>query len=150
MKNVFNQEDVAAIIARIDKLSPTTPAQWGKMNVGQMLAHCCVAYDMALTDKYPKPNFLMRAMAKLFAKSTVVGPKPYPRNSRTAPEFIITDARVFETEKEHLINNIKKTQELGAGYFDGKESLSFGALSSDEWNTLFYKHLDHHLQQFDV
>ena len=150
MKNVFNQTDVNELISRINQLNPSTPAQWGKMNVGQMLAHCCVAYDMALTDQYPKPNFLMRALAKFFAKSMVIGPKPYPKNSRTAPEFIITDQRVFETEKNRLIDNIKKTQELGSSYFDGKESLSFGPLSTNEWNTLFYKHLNHHLTQFGV
>jgi hypothetical protein len=150
MKNVFNQADVSDMINRINQLKPTTPAQWGKMNVGQMLAHCCVPYDMALTNEYPRPNFLVRALAKFFAKSMVIGPKPYPRNSRTAPEFIITDQRVFEDEKSRLIANVKKVQELGPVHFDGKESLSFGPLSTDEWNTLFYKHLDHHLQQFGV
>ena len=150
MKNIFDQNDVNEMIDRINQLKPTTPAQWGKMNVGQMLAHCCVPYDMALTDKYPKPNFLMRALAKLFAKSMVVGPKPYSHNSRTAPEFIITEPKVFEDEKNRLITNIRKTKEFGPTYFDGKESLSFGPLSTDEWNTLFYKHLDHHLGQFGV
>lgn len=150
MKNVFNQEDVNEMINRINQLTPSTPAQWGKMNVGQMLAHCCVAYDMALTDKYPRPNALIRFMATLFAKSTVVGPKPYKRNTRTAPQFLITDEREFEKEKNRLIEGIRKTQELGADHFDGKESLSFGKLSKDEWNALFYKHLDHHLQQFGV
>lgn len=150
MKNIFDKNDVEEIINRINQLTPETPALWGKMNVGQMLAHCVVPYDMALTDKYKKPNFLIRTMAKLFAKSMVVGPKPYPHNSRTAPEFLITDQRVFETEKNRLIDGIKKVQELGASHFEGKDSLSFDALSADQWNTLFYKHLDHHLSQFGV
>ena len=150
MKNIFDKNDTGEMINRISKLTPDTSAQWGKMNVGQMLAHCCVPYDMALTDNYPKPNFFFRTLAKLFAKSMVVGPKPYPRNSRTAPEFIITDQRIFNTEKNRLISNIKKTQALGAKHFDGKESLSFGPLSKDQWNTLFYKHLNHHLTQFGV
>ena len=45
---------------------------------------------------------------------------------------------------------ITKTQELGEQYFDGKESHSFGNLTSNEWNNLFYKHLEHHLTQFGV
>ncbi len=150
MKNVFDSGDVQEILDRINQLTPKTQPQWGKMTVGQMLAHCSVPYDMALTDKYPRPNFLFRFMAKLFAKSIVVGPKPYPKNSRTAPEFIITDPRVFADEKERLIENIKKVQELGGDHFDQKASLSFGPLSTAEWNTLFYKHLDHHLRQFGV
>lgn len=45
---------------------------------------------------------------------------------------------------------IKKTADLGESYFDGKENRSFGKLTKEEWNTLFAKHLDHHLRQFGV
>lgn len=89
-------------------------------------------------------------MIKLFAKNLVVGPKPYKKNMRTAPEFLIIDERDFETEKQKMIENIEKTQKLGAAHFEGKESHAFGPLTEKEWNTLFYKHLDHHLLQFGV
>ena len=45
---------------------------------------------------------------------------------------------------------IVKTQFLGASHFEGKESHSFGNLTSSEWNNMFYKHLNHHLEQFGV
>lgn len=150
MKSIFNTEEVAATIERINQLTPTTQPQWGKMNVSQMMAHCNVAYDMAFTDKYPKPGAFKRFMLKLFVKSAVVGPKPYPKNGRTAPEFIIADERDFETEKKRLIGHLNKTNELGADHFHNRESHSFGPLTKDEWNVLFYKHLDHHLTQFGV
>ena len=89
-------------------------------------------------------------MLKSFVKQGVVGPKPYPRNSRTAPVFVIADERDFAKEKQRLTDFLIKTQTLGAAHFDGKESPSFGALTKEEWNTLFYKHLDHHLTQFGV
>jgi hypothetical protein len=38
-------------------------------------------------------------MMKLFVKNIVVGEKPYAKNSRTAPEFIIANQRDFEKEK---------------------------------------------------
>ncbi|MEP1258742.1 hypothetical protein [Algoriphagus sp.] len=63
---------------------------------------------------------------------------------------MIADQRDFEKEKNRLISYLKKTQEYGASYFDGKESLSFGVMTTEEWNNLFYKHLDHHLTQFGV
>jgi len=150
MKNLFETKDTADTIDRINQLTADTQPQWGKMNVGQMMAHCSVAYDMALTDKYPKAGAITRFMLKLFVKSAVVGPKPYPKNGRTAPEFVINDERDFETEKNRLIDNLKKVQELGAGHFDNKESVSFGKLTKDEWNVLFSKHLNHHLTQFGV
>ena len=57
----------------------------------------------------------------------------------------------FESDHNGIIvNYINKTVELGGPFLNQKESLSFGALSVSEWNNLFYKHLDHHLNQFGV
>ena len=150
MKSVFNPADVTDLIMRIDKLTPQTHPQWGKMNVQQMLAHCNVSYEFVYTDKHPKPNALVKFMLKAFVKDKVCGPKPYKHNTPTAPAFIIKDERKFETEKANLIGYLHKTQELGEAYFDNKESASFGRLSTGEWNTMFYKHLDHHLTQFGI
>jgi len=150
MENLFTQAGVANMKARIDKLTPSTQPQWGKMNVSQMLAHLNVAYEIEYTDKHPKPGAFARFMIKLFAKNQVVGPKPYPRNSRTAPMFVIADERDFQVEKQRLIEFMERTCELGAAHFDGKENQGFGKLSEQEWNTMYAKHMDHHLTQFGV
>jgi len=151
MKNLFQKQDVTEVITRINNLTPATKGQWGKMNVAQMLAHCNVAYEMAYDrDKHPPATGLKRFMMKLFIKKPVVGPKPYPKNSRTAPAFLIVDEKEFEKEKKRLIDNIRKTQDLGAKYFHNRLSASFGPLTEEEWNVLFAKHLNHHLTQFGV
>ncbi len=148
--NLFDEKETNETLQRIESLTSETQALWGKMNVAQMLAHCNVAYDLTYTDKYPKPKGFQKFLIKLFAKNVVVGPKPYKKNSRTAPVFLVTDEREFEREKQRLIENIQKTQQLGSAHFEGKESHAFGALSEKEWNNLFSKHLDHHLNQFGV
>lgn len=150
MKNVFDKTDTAAIIQRIEALTPETQAQWGKMNVAQMLAHCNVTYEMIYTDKHPKPNAVVRFLLKLMVKNAVVSDKPYKKNGSTAPQFIIADERIFQDEQKRLIDHINQTQQLGGEHFDGKESHSFGPLSTEQWNNLFSKHLDHHLTQFGV
>lgn len=149
-KNLFDKAAAEETIQRIEQLTPSTKPQWGKMDVAQMLAHCNVAYELEYTDKHPKPKGLEKFFIKLFAKNLVVGPKPYKKNMRTAPQFLITDERDFETEKNRLTAYIRKTQELGSGHFNGKDSHAFGPLSTEQWNTVFSKHLDHHLQQFGV
>jgi hypothetical protein len=149
-KSVFNQADVTELKERINKLTPQTTGLWGKMNVSQMLAHTNVSYEMAYTDKHPKPNAFIRFILKAFVKNVVVGPKPYKRNTPTAKAFIIGDGRDFETEKVRLLDYLDHTLQLGKDHFEGRESLSFGRLTADEWNVMFYKHLDHHLQQFGV
>ncbi len=150
IKSVFNPADVTELKERIDKLTPHSTNLWGKMNVGQMLAHVNVSYEMAYTNKHPKPNAFLRLLLRLFAKNTVVGPQPYKRNIPTAKAFIMTGQKDFEAEKKRLLDFIDHTMQLGKQHFEGKESLSFGKLTSDEWNVMFYKHLDHHLQQFGV
>ncbi|MEO5911714.1 MAG: DUF1569 domain-containing protein [Pelobium sp.] len=150
MKSVFNLKDCQQVIERINQLGSDTKANWGKMNVSQMLAHCNVTYELVYTNLHPKPNLVMKFIVKLMAKSTVVGDKPYKKSLQTAPMFIIKDEKDFEVEKKRLIEHLEQTQQLGESHFEGKESHSFGVLSKEEWNNMFYKHLDHHLSQFGV
>ncbi|MEO8583225.1 MAG: DUF1569 domain-containing protein [Flavitalea sp.] len=150
MKNIFDTTVITELIERINKLTPATLPIWGKMNAAQMLAHCNVAYELVYDNKHPKPNFIQKIFINLFAKETVTGSKPYKKNQPTGPAFYIKGERDFSTEKNRLINHIKKTAELGEAYFDSKESHSFGKLSLTQWNTMFYKHLEHHLTQFGV
>ncbi|GBF19639.1 hypothetical protein C21_01808 [Arenibacter sp. NBRC 103722] len=150
MKNIFDKKVVDEVVGRINKLTPKSAGLWGKMNVAQMMAHCNVSYEMVYTDKHPKPNGAMKLMLKLFVKQPVVNEKPYKKNSRTAPAFLIVDERDFEKEKQRLIDYLIKTQELGEDHFHNKESHSFGPLTKTEWNNLSYKHLNHHLEQFGV
>ena len=150
MKNVFDKNDVTEMIERINQLSPESQAQWGKMTVDQMLAHLNVMYEMVYTDKHPKPNPFMKLILKLMVKNVVVSEKPYKKNGQTAPQFKIVDKKDFAAEKKRLIDFINKTLDLGAEYFDGLPSHSFGPLNKTEWNNMFYKHLNHHLTQFGV
>jgi len=150
MRNIFDKKEAQEMIDRINQLTATTQPQWGKMSVDQMLAHINVGYEMAYENKHAKPNFIAKFFLKLFVKSAVVSEKPYPKNGRTAPAFVITGDRDFEKEKQRLIAYMEKTQKLGGAHFNKKESHSFGPLTTNEWNNLFSKHLDHHLTQFGV
>jgi hypothetical protein len=150
LPNIFTREVSDKVIQRINQLSTTTQPRWGKMNVAQMLAHCNVTYEFVYENKHPQPNPLMKLILRLVVKKTVTSETPYKHNSRTAPAFLITDTKDFETEKNRLINYINRTQQLGEKYFDNKASFSFGKLNITEWNNMFYKHLDHHLTQFGV
>jgi len=150
MKNVFDLNDVNEILTRLDGLSSNSKRLWGTMSVGQMLAHCNVTYEYVYEKKHAEPNFLMKFILKWLVKPTVVGDKPYKQNTRTAPDFIMTEEKDFEVEKGRLVDYIKKTQALGEAHFDNKSSHSFGKLTKEEWNTMFFKHLDHHFRQFGV
>ncbi|TNE73061.1 DUF1569 domain-containing protein [bacterium] len=150
MKDIFDKQIVQELESRISKLTAETKPQWGKMSAPKMLAHVNVAYEMTYESIHPRPNPIMRFILKTFLKNSVCGPKPYPKNSPTAPQFIIKDEKNFDTEKKRLFDYLNRTVGLGRAHFEGKENLSFGKMTADEWNGLFYKHLDHHLTQFGV
>lgn len=151
MQDIFDVKEVQNYIDRIHKLTPFATPNWGKMSVDQMLAHCNVTYEMVYEpQKHKAPGGIAKFILKAFVKPKVVGEKAYPKNSPTAPQFLITKPQDFILEKKRLIGFIQKTQQLGKEAFDGKESFSFGKLKSQEWNNMFAKHLNHHLEQFGV
>jgi len=151
MENVFDSKDAQNYINRINNLVEDTHGLWGRMTVDQMLAHCSVTYEMVYEpEKHKKPGAIAKFILKTFVKPKVVGEKSYPKDSPTAPQFLIKERKNFDEEKRRLIGFIQKTQQLGASAFDGKESFSFGKLTSQEWNNMFAKHLNHHLSQFGV
>lgn len=151
IKDIFSREVTDEVIGRIQRLQTNTVPQWGKMNVAQMLAHCNVTYDYTYSPKsFKAPGALKKFFLKTLIKKYIVGPKPYRQNIHTAPDFIIADSRNFEDEKKKLIQNLDRTQQLGRSYFEGKDNFSFGKMTAEEWNTMYYKHIDHHLRQFGV
>lgn len=150
MKDIFDSEVTLELIGRIRALEPGTQPIWGKMSVAQMVAHCCVSYEMVYEDRHARPGRLARFLLRTFVKPGVVNEKPYRRNSPTAPAFRISDERDLERERGRLVAYLERTQALGEAHFDGRDYPSFGPLTRSEWNNLFYKHLDHHLTQFGV
>ena len=150
LPNIYEQETTNTILGRLEKLTPQTAPQWGKMNASQMLAHLNVAYDMDNGKIETKTPALVKFMLKLFLKPSLVNEKPYKSNSRTAPAFIISSERDFEIEKQKLIANTKETHAKGRAFYEGRESSSVGKLTAIEWNNMYYKHLDHHFTQFGI
>jgi hypothetical protein len=149
IKNNFEKATFEENLQRLEKLTPDTKVVWGKMNVAQILAHINVGYDATYGD-YPVATGLKKLFLKLVVKGAVTGEKPYQKNGGTAPNFIIEDQRDFENEKAKLKAFMEKTFELGQNHFEGKESVSFGAMNAKEWSNQFQKHLNHHFKQFGV
>jgi len=151
IEDMFNRAGKERMVARIHALTPESQPLWGKMTVAQMLAHTNVPYEIVHEPgKHARPGAIDRFFANLFAKAMVVGDKPYGRSGPTAPSFIIKDARDFKKEKARLLAYVEKTSKQGAAHYEGLENMAFGVLSAKQWNTLFSKHLDHHLRQFGV
>jgi len=149
MKNIFNHMHTAEVLKRIDKLSPNSQPQWGKMDVAQMLAHCSSFQDIAMGNSFPPRSWLGIIVGR-FAKQIIYNDKTLPHNMSTIPTILIADAREFDTEKEKLKQKIITFQNNGPEKCTTHPHPFFGKLTSEQWGKGIYKHLDHHFKQFEV
>jgi len=149
MQNLFDPKDRDEIAQRLSKLQPTSPRQWGKMSVSQMLAHCATALETPCGDRKASQRFIGRVLAP-FVKPSVLGEKPLGRNAPTSPDLRITDDRNFAAEHARLVALVERFCKRGPSQVDGTVHDFFGRLTADQWGRLMYKHLDHHLRQFSA
>jgi len=146
VKNLFDANVKLDIISRINKLTPQSQAQWGKMNVAQMLAHCQMPLGVATGKHTLKRNFLLSLIGPFFKKQ-LFNQTPFKRNLPTDKSFIIANPQEFEKEKQNLIDMVNS---FSATAMSGEPHPFFGKLTKEEWSKGTWKHLDHHLQQFGV
>ena len=147
VKNLFDPGVKQEIIVRIQKLTPESKALWGKMNVGQMLAHLQVPIGVADGTQKLKRTFFGRIVGPM-VKQILYNDKPFKRNLPTDPSFVMVRSdKDFETEKQKLlviVNNFSEATIVNETH------TFFGKLTREQWSKGTWKHLDHHLQQFGV
>lgn len=147
MNTIFDSSDYETIRKRFENFTPGAQRQWGKMDPAQMLAHVNVTLQTALGEIIIKRLFIGYIFGPL-AKKSYVGPDPMKPNGPTAKEFIITDSRDFEKEKQKLLVLVKRLHEGGEENVTRNPHGFFGKLTPQEWGITQWKHMDHHLRQF--
>ena len=150
MKSLFESETHQDILNRIEQLNENSTANWGKMNVGQMLKHCQLPIEVALgkREMKGKAGFFTKIIFKLF-KPMMYNDKPWKRNIGTAKEFVITESQVFDMEKNNviaLINEFAAKKDNA----DWPKHPIFGHFTTEQRGQMQYKHFNHHLTQFGV
>jgi hypothetical protein len=145
MKSLFDKATRDELIARIHLLNENSTARWGKMNVYQMLKHCTLWEEMLLGKKQYRQSFLGRLFGKIALKN-MLKDEPIKPNLPTVPSFKITgngDVAAAKTEW------IKLMEEHGRQKNNGFVHPFFGKLTAEQAGRIAYKHIDHHLRQFN-
>jgi Protein of unknown function (DUF1569) len=137
-----------ALIARVDRLSPSSQARWGQMDVGRMLAHAADQLRVALGDipvegtrgplRFAPTRFL------------IVHALPWPKGRAQAPRETFTSLPgEFEADQARLTTLIER---FAAAPPDDLAAVNpiFGRMTAHDWDVLSFRHLDHHLRQFGV
>ena len=147
MKSLFDEESYKEVLGRIHLLTENSKPLWGKMSVGQMSWHCQFPLKIAIKNKlYDKrPNFL----AKLFFKKAMYNDKPWRKGLPTARLAKAVEEKDFNLELDHLKKLVEEFHHLKDREVWNPHPM-FGHFTPDQWGKMQYKHLDHHLRQFDV
>ncbi|RYZ90830.1 MAG: DinB family protein [Proteobacteria bacterium] len=148
MNDLFNPESARALMDRLEKLEAQQPPLWGRMNAAQMLTHCQAPFAVYFGELELRQSVAGLLFGR-FAKRKLFSGKPWPRGLPTAKEFVVTDERSFEEEREKLEALIRRFTDNSLLLHPPRHPF-FGKMTAQEWSHLAYRHLDHHLQQFGV
>ncbi len=152
MKTLANRGDLDEVIARLRRLRPDSPRQWGKMSAGEMVCHCIDAFHVSLGEtkvgRVSKP--LATTLLKWFVlyapihwpKNVPTGKKPGAPLRGVQPTDLKSDIAGLENTTYRFVLAKKQNAML--------EHPFFGPLTDAEWLRWGYLHLDHHLRQFSL
>lgn len=150
MGNIANAKNHEEILARIMKLSPESKAQWGIMNVHQMLTHCADPVRCARGD-FETKDVSTWAGRTIVKNLVLMGMKVPKGKIKTVKEFDPlqrgTKTTTFEADRETLIGLLTWLHSAGPGT-PLKAHPYFGPMTKSGWGVLTYTHMDHHLRQF--
>src|SRR6476646_2956618 len=132
MHSLFDPADKAAILERLGSFRPGAVRQWGKMTDAQMLAHCSAALAVATGDT-PRTQALIGKLFAPFVRSSLLGEKPFGRNSPTDPTFIVTEEKDFQAEKALLTGLVTRFCDAGPAKASEQTHSFLGRLRGEEW-----------------
>ena len=138
----------AAYRDRVKRLEPGTEPRWGTMTTGQMMAHCAEVLEVAAGKPLEGTPWLVRLLRPL-VRRMVVSDRPYPRSTRTHPQYLVADDRDHAAARQRLLDAMDGFVDACAGY-SSRTHPFFGTMAVPDLGWAMAKHLDHHLEQFGV
>ncbi len=146
MKSLLNHPTRQELIQRIHSLTPQHNAQWGKMNVHQMIEHCTKCDDMYHGQLYIKRVLIGRLLGPIFKKKILKKDLPFGKGSPTAQVLMIAEpGGDIDLQKKQWLERIERY-----GNYTSEQFVHpfFGPMTKQEVCVFAYKHADHHLRQF--
>lgn len=148
MKTVFDVSVREELINRILLLNNEHTAQWGTMNVSQMLKHCNLCDEMFFGKIMIKRVFIGRLIGPMLLKKALKDDQGFGKNSPTSL-LLKTSGQQYDLDqqKRERIKSIEKFADYNNHNFVHP---FFGPMTKDQVGFFAYKHSDHHLRQFNA
>lgn len=149
MKTIFDKLTRDELIKRIEHLNKNSVAVWGKMNAYQMIKHCSLWDEMVLQNKKVKQVFMGRLFGKMVLKKELKEGSVMRRNSPTVSQLVVKETGGdYEIEKNKWLSLINLYQHYSLPDYSFIHPF-FGKMTRDEIGFMAFKHIDHHLKQFN-
>jgi hypothetical protein len=150
MKTIFDPDVRTELIRRISQLSEDNRAEWGKMNVFQMVQHNTYwnAWILGSIPHTYRQEWLGKLFGKIALRRMIRDEKPFDKNIPTSEQFKVSAKTCdLESEKAKWISLLNDYES-----FDNSAFIHdfFGKMSKEQIGILTYKHTDHHLRQFGM
>lgn len=148
MKSIFDPNVREELIRRVDQLDEQASAQWGKMNLYQMLKHCTTweEWIQGRGEHEYKQEFIGKIFGKMGLRRMIKDDKPIDKGVPTSTQFKIREASGdINAEKQKWVSLIKGYENYSNPGFVHD---FFGKMTREQIGLLAYKHTDHHLRQF--
>ena len=137
MKSIFDKPTRDELINRINLLNENSSAQWGKMNIYQMLKHCTLCEEMYLGKRKYKRAFIGRLFGKIGLKKLLKDENFLQRNSPTSSEFKIKEKTGdVLTERKKWVSLVDEYSQYSN---DNYEHWFFGKMSKEQVGYFVYK-----------
>ncbi len=150
MKNLFDAALADQVKKRIDQLGPDSVRQWGHRSPAKVMAHCALGLEMGLGDIRPRRKLLGSLIGRLMKPLVFGNDDGFRHNSPTVEELVVSGEPDLEAEKRRVVTLIDRFVSGGPEACSTHPHPFFGPLKPMEWAVLMYKHLDHHLRQFNL
>jgi hypothetical protein len=146
LRTVSDPATLAALRARLARLTLDHERRWGSMTAQQMAVHLAEVAEGALGRRSLgadlRPNRLLMAVALYL-------PLPWPRGIKTGldPASAQLRAEDFDADLERAVQALEAV--AAAHRFTLRHPV-FGPLTRAQWHRWAYLHADHHLRQFGL
>lgn len=149
-KTIFDPGVREELISRIESLSNNHHAQWGKMDVLQMIDHMNIwnSWVLGKNDLSHKQSFLGKLIGKWMLKKDTKDDRPMGKGMPAGKGFIASEANDnLEKLKEKWVSLVQAYEDFSDTYFLHD---FYGKMTREQLGIFAYKHMDHHLRQFDA
>ena len=145
--------EIEKLVNAINKVTPETKPNWGKMNSSQMLWHCKKFIIFYQNEKNYSPNFMTKTFGyfHLFFLRYIIkwDYDKYPKNTPSLKFF--NPKRVnnidFNKEKIELIQRLKLANDYNKKFIINP---MHGKISKETFREVIRGHTSFHLKQFGV